>query len=214
MAGFVFSPNPTIMPASARGTVSNELFHVTDWLPTVVALAGGTTTRNHDLDGHDIWPALMSTGGTPIPSPRTEMLYNINPLPASQGQAGAPKAGLRVGQYKVLAWGYSIKGIGGGNFTGPVNAPAGSNPKTVDLEFVKGPVLYDLDADPSETTNIATKEPAVLQRMLERLKVIAEGYSVEPMQWKAPYQGRDYACAACPLHPASKGVDSPWGPWL
>ena len=60
------------------------------------------------------------------------------------GQAGSPKAGLRMGSYKVLAWCYSIKGIGGGNVTGPVNAPKGSKAANIDPEFTKGPVLYNL----------------------------------------------------------------------
>jgi hypothetical protein len=68
------------------------------------------------------------------------MLYNINPL-CNSGQAGSPRAGLRMGSYKLLSWCYSIKGVGGENVTGPINAPNGSK---VDKEFIKGPVLYNL----------------------------------------------------------------------
>ena len=50
---------------------------------------------------HDIWQSL-ATGG---PSPRTEMLYNVNPL-TEDGQAGHPHAGLRVGDYKILCCEY------------------------------------------------------------------------------------------------------------
>lgn len=204
VAGFVSSP---LLPAKVRGTESNELFHVTDWLPTITKLGGGNTHRNLPLDGHDIWPSL-STGGA---SPRTEMLYNVNPL-CHGGQAGAPKAALRMGDYKVLAWCYSIKGIDGAKQTGPVSAPHG---KGHDPEFEKGPVLYDLAKDPSETTNIA-HDPAnadLLRKMLARLKVLAEE-SVQPMQWTPPYQGADYECAKCPRHPAGTGVGVPWLPWI
>ena len=38
--------------------------------------------------------------------------------------------------------------------------------------------------------------------------------SVPPMQWDPPYQGDDYACAACPKHAPSAGVAEPWLPWL
>ena len=70
VAGFLHSK---LLPAKVRGTVSEELYHVTDWLPTLVALAGGSTARNFALDGHDLWPSL-STGTS---SPRTEMLYHL-----------------------------------------------------------------------------------------------------------------------------------------
>ena len=74
VAGFISSP---LFPKELHGTVSNKLFHVTDWLPTIVALAGGNTTRNFALDGHDMMPALMNTGA----DERTEILYGLNPLP-------------------------------------------------------------------------------------------------------------------------------------
>ena len=43
------------------------------------------------------------------------------------GLAGPPKAALRVGQFKILTWGYSVAGIDGANATGPLNAPPGDS---------------------------------------------------------------------------------------
>ena len=74
VAGFVSSP---LLPAAVRGTVNHGNFHVTDWLPTIVGLAGASVARNRALDGHDIWTSL-STGGE---SPRTEMLSVPPPPP-------------------------------------------------------------------------------------------------------------------------------------
>jgi hypothetical protein len=34
------------------------LFHACDWLPTFVALAGGSVPATRRLDGYDIWAAL------------------------------------------------------------------------------------------------------------------------------------------------------------
>ena len=48
VAGFVHSP---LLPKSAQGTQHHGLFHVTDWLPTIVAAAGGDTSINQPLDG-------------------------------------------------------------------------------------------------------------------------------------------------------------------
>ena len=73
-------------------------------------------------------------------------------------------------------------------------------------------MLFNLKEDPAETTNLAEREPAVLQKLLARLKVLAEG-SVEPQQWTKPYQGEDYYCKDCPLHPHGTGPASPWLPW-
>ena len=36
------------------------LYHVTDWLPTIVGLAGGNTSRNLPLDGVDIWSSITT----------------------------------------------------------------------------------------------------------------------------------------------------------
>jgi arylsulfatase A-like enzyme len=204
VAGFVHSPSH--LPASAAGTVSEGLFHVTDWLPTIVGLAGGTTARNFALDGKDIWPAL--SGGA---SPRTEMLYNVNPL-CHTGQAGAPKAGLRMGDYKLLAYCYTVKGINGSAVTGPVNAPADAG-KGIDPELQKGPLLYDLVADPREKSNVAAQHPDVMKKMLARLAELAETMAL-PMVWTRPFQGEDYFCKDCPLHPPGTGAVEPWGPWV
>lgn len=167
VAGFIHSP---LLPKQVQGTVSYELYHVTDWLPTIVGFSGGSTSRNFALDGHDMWPSL-STGTL---SPRTEMLYNVNPL-CDAGQAGAPKAALRMnmqqGAMKLMSWCYEIAGVAGGTVTRPVNCPA--NSAACDAEFKKGPVLYNLTADIGERINIAGQNPDIVQKMLARLKTLA-----------------------------------------
>lgn len=72
-----------VAPETVRG-----LIHVTDMFPTLAGLAGGDLSLSKPLDGMDQW-ATISTGA---PSPRTELLYNVNPL------AGA----LREGDWKLV----------------------------------------------------------------------------------------------------------------
>ena len=187
--------------------------HVTDWLPTLTRLAGANVPPRtaKPLDGIDVWSSLVEPA---TPSPRTELLYNINPL-CDGGQAGAPKAAIRIGSYKLLAWCFFVKGIGGGTSTGPVAAPNGT--KGVDPEFSKGHgvVLYNLDEDPTESTNLAgmPAHEATVKQLLARLVALAQE-SVEPQQWTPPYQGKEYECAACPLHPAGLGPTQPWISWI
>ena len=60
-----------------KGTVSDELMHVTDWLPTIAAISGASTKKNRALDGHNMWDVL-STGAK---NPRTEILCLPPPPP-------------------------------------------------------------------------------------------------------------------------------------
>ena len=103
---------------------------------------------------------------------------------------------------------YTIKGIAGGTVTGPCS-PC---PNASDPELQKGCVLYDLATDPGETTNLASRFPDVLAKLLDRLKELALE-SVEPMSWDPPFQGDSYYCSGCPKHPPGTGVAVPWKPW-
>jgi len=69
------------------GTVDGML-HNTDMYPTLVTLAGGTMTKNKPLDGMNAWSTIAENA----PSPRTEMVYNIEPF----------RAGIRQGDWKLI----------------------------------------------------------------------------------------------------------------
>jgi len=70
------------------GTVLDETIHVVDMYPTLAGLAGAQLGKNKPLDGLDVWPTL-SEGK---PSPRSEVVYNIEPF----------RAAIRQGDWKLV----------------------------------------------------------------------------------------------------------------
>jgi arylsulfatase A-like enzyme len=69
------------------GTVDG-MIHVTDMYPTIAGLAGAGTGKSKPLDGMDVWPTIAEGR----PSPRTELVYNVDPM------AGA----VRRGDWKLV----------------------------------------------------------------------------------------------------------------
>ena len=67
-AGFIYSPL-----LKDTGRVSTDLIHVTDWLPTILSVAGVKVPEN-ELDGYDQWKTLLDEES----SPRKEILLNID----------------------------------------------------------------------------------------------------------------------------------------
>ncbi len=145
MPGFVHS---ALLPSAVRGTVHRGLFHVSDWLPTVVVgIAGGNTARNLALDGFNIWPSII--GGPDVKSPRTEVLHTLN---AACGMGFVhPNAALRVGDMKLLVdcFNYTIM-----QATGLVE-------------------LYNVTADPFEYTNLAPDRPVTVAQLISKLRKYA-----------------------------------------
>lgn len=70
------------------GITVDGMVHVTDFYPTIVNLAGGSTAKCKPLDGVDVWQTI-STNAT---SPRTEIVYNVEPF----------RAGIREGDWKLV----------------------------------------------------------------------------------------------------------------
>ncbi|XP_065217853.1 arylsulfatase B-like isoform X2 [Planococcus citri] len=56
-------------------SVSNEIIHITDWLPTFYAAAGGNVEKLGEIDGVNQWPYLTGERNS---SARKEVLININ----------------------------------------------------------------------------------------------------------------------------------------
>ena len=96
----VHSAGAALLPPALRGTAHDGFFHVSDWLPTLVGLAGGNTSRNRPLDGLNIWQSLLRGTG----SPRTELFHcDVDPRVPRTSMQG-PHTALRVGPLKLLQW--------------------------------------------------------------------------------------------------------------
>ena len=74
------------LPPALAGTTSQLLMHEVDWLPTFLALAGATPSRQIDgvnqLDAlfHQPQERAATTNAATPPSPRTTVIYNIDPV--------------------------------------------------------------------------------------------------------------------------------------
>jgi hypothetical protein len=78
------------------------LFHVTDWLPTLYAMAGGDYAALskekgfRQLDGVNQMPFLLNASASSVASARDDILHNI------EGINGSAAAVLRMGDFKLL----------------------------------------------------------------------------------------------------------------
>ena len=92
-AGFIWSPL-----LKERERVSNQLFHIVDWLPTLYHAAGGDVNSLKNIDGINLWRELSENSG----SKRIEVLHNIDDVWGSSA--------LMVNKWKVVV-GTNYKGM-------------------------------------------------------------------------------------------------------
>lgn len=204
--GFVASPL-----LSRPGTVSRELVHVSDWLPTLVGLAGGTLNGTKRLDGYNVWKSI-SQG---LPSPRMELLHNIDPLfedigpcpdremavSSTRPQVSSDHrwsglgfnisvhAAIRFGEWKLLT------GYPGCDRWFP--QPGG--PNTTRGGTLKPVMLFNVEQDPQERVELSGDFPLVVDYLLGRLDHYQRG--ARPVV----YPDNDPRC--------DPGPSGAWGPW-
>ncbi|XP_062867297.1 arylsulfatase B [Trichomycterus rosablanca] len=207
------------------GTVSRELIHISDWLPTLVALAGGSTNGTKPLDGFNVW-STISTGKS---SPRVELLHNIDPLyidvapcPGdstedqqemldSLRQNSLRRNSLKFSSVPVPHFNVSmhaairyknwklLTGYPGCAvwFPRPGETIGGASP--VAPPPLKQVMLFNIDEDPEERQEVSHQHPDVVNFLLQRLEKLQQG--AEPINFPPD----DPRC-----DPKYTGA---WGPW-
>lgn len=206
--GFVASP----LLKQPR-TVSHELIHISDWLPTLVGLAGGSTHTTKLLDGFNVWNTI-SKG---FASPRLELLHNIDPLyadsspcPGTRRQLALAKmvsrgswanstfnvsihAAIRLSNWKLLT------GFPGCDIWFPRPGQSSSRSNRSRVDPLKAVMLFDIENDPQERNEVSAYFPKVVEYLLGRLNQYQK--SALPVN----YPNNDPRC--------DPGPTGAWGPW-
>lgn len=180
-----------LLPAAVVGTVSHELFHITDLYATIAGLAGVDLGLVHNgsgpvpPDGMDVWSAIAG-GDT---SPRATIVHEYDPI---KGDVYA----FRSGEWKLI-WGKigdadwiadvsydtgctpllppSNTSLLGRAPVGPVFAsedhlPASTSAGPSDLTCTADkPCLFDVINDPTERHEVAAQQPSVVKRLQAEL---------------------------------------------
>lgn len=123
------------------GSESDELLSTMDLLPTFASI-GGATPPDTKIDGEDSTDFLTGRSET---SPRDEYLY----------YSGCLLTGVRSGSWKLVL--------------PRVDAPKGLGWWSRMIEAVPRTLLFDLKADPGETTNVAAEHPEVVAALMKRI---------------------------------------------
>ena len=180
--GFIFN--------SGRTGVTSELFHMTDWLPSVYAgfAEGDIKDLPNDLDGMNQVNLLTLSDGV---SNRDEVLYDIANFestnftlvqpeyPENPVFSGCFGAALRYGAYKLILGCSTLIGCSR-NF----NSTMGGN---MSIESV---LLYNLEEDPAETNDLANDPTyyAIKEDLAERIQ-FHYNTAVSPLVFKNTPEG-------------------------
>jgi arylsulfatase A-like enzyme len=151
----------------AGGLQRHDLVHFTDWLPTLLAAAGGEAPHDARLDGVDVWVALRGEPGN-VPEQRFWQWNRYAPVASCN-------AAMRDGRWKLV-----LPAIDELMRVTPADlqidvlskmqpdqhmALTRDGAPEHDLFILSEPQLFDLAADPRETTDVGKLEPARVRRM-------------------------------------------------
>ncbi|KAL1504270.1 hypothetical protein AB1Y20_010679 [Prymnesium parvum] len=203
-----------------RGTTARGIMHTVDVLPTLIAALGGDAAAlaapGFELDGVNQWP-MLSRGAA---GRRDTVLLEADPLASpwsnrapdmicSGDEHATPYYALRQHRWKLLLGDPGADdnvhpSIGNGVWcTGPPCPAAHNNSATVAGPWpVHHVMLFDLEADPTESINLAHEYPALVSR-LTQLLVEFNSSAVDSRGTCAPNESKQQPSA-------HNGTCTPW----
>ncbi|HSH96255.1 MAG TPA: arylsulfatase [Roseimicrobium sp.] len=153
------------------GTTVTEPFHMVDWFPTLLKLAGVTGESKLPLDGRDIWPVL--TEGKP--TPHDAILLNTTP------KNGA----IRMGDWKLVLNGNATVMDSEEEKPADDAKKAGKGKKKA-AEAGERVELFNLTQDREEKNNLAEANPEKVKQLRARLDTFAKEAIPPKSEAKAP----------------------------
>ncbi|XP_067036549.1 arylsulfatase B-like [Acropora muricata] len=200
--GFVYAANNLI---KKKTRVCTALIDATDWAPTLYHLGGGNAELISAMtDGTNVWDTISQDA----PSPRDEILHNIDPRWGYEG--------IRKGNFKLvvgmddsfkLGWDPPYKTLdspkwGKGPTLSGATIDCGPWTKGVGMCDSKDhkACLFNMDNDPCEYKNIADQFPLKVQELKERLNYYRS--TALPVQYPMISPKAD-----------PKNFDKFWSPW-
>jgi len=152
------------------GSSVKQPFHMVDWYPTLLNLAGESLQQKLPLDGKDAW-ATITKGA---PSPHDQILMNTSP---SNGA-------IRVGDWKLVVNGAQVDNEEGPET--PTTAPRRPKQRKQAAAAGDDVELFNLADDISEKHNLAAENPEKVKELRTRYEALAAQAVPPKAKPKAP----------------------------
>ena len=161
-----------------QGTTYDDMFHVSDWFPTILGLADISFTAGdgYDLDGYDMSDAIF--GGT---SERELLLYNLYYNVENHNftlDSTAPFA-IRNSDYKLIHAYTGQTGVYGTDniLSDDDNLGGGTCCQTCGMTGTYTKYLFKISEDPYEKTNLYDSDDDGVLSIVSELLSYVEGYA-------------------------------------